>query len=171
MKSAELDPETFAPTCRSYPALKWQTDVTFHVPASEAVSVLAPTCTEKGYSTYRCTECGESFLKDYTGPLSHDFCEHEGVPQDCADCVYTAPGCETEGSMVHTCRRDGCEATKTDIIPAVGHTPIDSSIQIYPAYKTYTCAVCGGENIVAWNDPRLQSMALPTADAASNHAS
>ena len=80
--------------------------------------------------------------------------------------MYTAPGCETEGSIVHTCRRDGCEAAKTDIIPAVGHTPIDSSIQIYPAYKTYTCAVCGGENIVAWNDPRLAHMMMPEADAA-----
>ena len=160
MKSADLDTEAFGPTCSGYPALKWQTGVTFHVPASEAQSVTDPTCTEKGYSTYLCTICNESFRKDYQTPLGHDFCEHEGVPADCTDCVYTAPGCETEGSIVHTCRRVGCDVTKTDVIPATGHTQLEDSVQTFPAYKTYTCAVCGTQNIVEWNDPRLAYVTL-----------
>lgn len=160
MKNADLNPETFAPTCSSYPALKWQTGVTFHAPDSEAQSVTAPTCTEKGYSTYLCTECKNSFRKDYQAPLGHNFCEHEGVPADCTDCVYTAPGCETEGSIVHTCRRVGCDVTKTDVIPATGHTQLEDSVQTFPAYKTYTCAVCGTQNIVEWNDPRLAYVTL-----------
>ena len=160
MKSADLDTEAFGPTCSGYPALKWQTGVTFHAPDSEAQSVTAPTCTEKGYSTYLCTECKNSFRKDYQAPLGHNFCEHEGVPADCTDCVYTAPGCETEGSIVHTCRRVGCDVTKTDVIPATGHTQLEDSVQTFPAYKTYTCAVCGTQNIVEWNDPRLAYVTL-----------
>ncbi len=166
MKNAELNPETFAPTCGGYPALLWQTDVTFHAQGAQQ-SVVPATCTERGYTAYLCTACGESFRKEFIAPRGHDFCEHEGVPEDCTDCVYTEPGCETEGSIVHTCRREGCDVKKTDVIPATGHTPLEDSIQTFPAYRTYTCAVCGQENIIAWNDPRLAHVTL-TGDGISD---
>ena len=34
--------------------------------------VTAPTCTEKGYTTYTCT-CGDSYKKDFVSALGHDF--------------------------------------------------------------------------------------------------
>lgn len=166
MKSADLG-DGFKLICDGYPALAWQTGVTAHAAAAEAQSVTAPTCTEKGYKTYLCTLCRESFRKDYTAPLGHDFCEHEGVPENCTDCVYTAPDCETEGSIVHTCRRDDCNEKKTDVIPALGHTLRGDPIQTFPAYKTYACSVCEQENIIVWNDPRLAHMTLPEANASN----
>ena len=159
MKNADLDPEVFAPTCGGYPALLWQTDVTFHVQGKLQESVPA-TCTEKGYTSYLCTQCGQNFRKEFAVPLGHAFCEHTDTPTGCGNCVYTAPGCETEGSLVHICSREGCEATKIDVIPATGHTPLESSVRVFPAYRTYTCAVCSQEHIVEWNDPRLAHVTL-----------
>ena len=159
MKNADLDPEVFAPTCGGYPALLWQTDVTFHGQGELQESVPA-TCTEKGYTSYLCTQCSQSFRKEFAVPLGHAFCEHTDTPTGCGNCVYTAPGCETEGSLVHICSREGCEATKIDVIPATGHTPLESSVRVFPAYRTYTCAVCGQEHIVEWNDPRLAHVTL-----------
>ncbi len=33
--------------------------------------VTDPTCTEKGYTTYICTECGDNYRDDYTDPAGH----------------------------------------------------------------------------------------------------
>lgn len=166
MKNADLNAETFGPTCHGYPALLWQTDVTFHVQGA-LQSTVAATCTERGYTAYLCTKCEAVYRTGFTAALGHDFCDHtENIP-DCSDCVYTAPGCETEGSIVHTCRRDGCDVTRTDILPATGHTPLESSIQTFPAYQIYTCAVCGETGLVEWNDPRLAHVTL-TGDGISN---
>ena len=35
--------------------------------------VTAPTCTEKGYTTYTCTKCGYTYTGDETAALGHDF--------------------------------------------------------------------------------------------------
>lgn len=69
MKSAELG-EGYKLACNRYPALAWQTDVTAHTPAEETV-VTAPTCTERGYTTYTCTNCTESYMGDYVDALGH----------------------------------------------------------------------------------------------------
>ncbi len=35
--------------------------------------VTAPTCLERGYTTYTCTGCGDSYVDDYTEPQGHHF--------------------------------------------------------------------------------------------------
>ena len=49
---------------------------------SYAAAVTAPTCTEKGYTTYAC-ECGESYVADYVDALGHNYvdgkCTHCGA--------------------------------------------------------------------------------------------
>jgi len=35
--------------------------------------VLAPTCTKRGYTTYTCTVCGDSYKDHYTAALGHDW--------------------------------------------------------------------------------------------------
>lgn len=35
--------------------------------------VTSPTCTEQGYTTYTCFECGDEYVSDYTSELGHDF--------------------------------------------------------------------------------------------------
>ena len=69
MKSAELNTEAFGLACGGYPALRWQQGVTFH--KAEGGTAVAPTCTERGYTTHVCTLCGESFRDTYVAATGH----------------------------------------------------------------------------------------------------
>ena len=156
LKDADLS-DAFGPVCGGYPALRWQSDVTFHEAAGEG-TVTAPLCTVKGYTRYSCSKCGESYRTAYTAPLGHDFCEDLDGSDN--SCVLTAPTCTQPGKIVRTCRRDGCTETKEDIVPAKGHTPKDGTEQVFTGYKTYVCAVCG-ETYTVWDDDRLSHVSYP----------
>lgn len=156
LKDADLS-DAFGPVCGGYPALRWQTDVTFHEAAGEG-TVTAPLCTVKGYTSYSCSKCGESYRTAYTAPLGHDFCEDLDGSDN--SCVLTAPTCTQPGRIVRTCRRDGCSETKEDIVPAKGHTPKDGTEQVFTGYKTYECAVCG-KTYTVWDDDRLGHVSYP----------
>ena len=156
LKDADLS-DAFGPVCGGYPALRWQTDVTFHEAAGEG-TVTAPLCTVKGYTSYSCSKCGESYRTAYVAALGHDFCEDLDGSDN--SCVLTAPTCTQPGKIVRTCRRDGCSETKEDIVPAKGHTPKDGTEQVFTGYKTYVCAVCG-ETYTVWDDDRLGHVSYP----------
>lgn len=156
LKDADLS-DAFGPVCGGYPALRWQTDVTFHKANGEG-TVVDPLCTVKGYTRFTCSECGESYRTAYTAPLGHDFCEDADGSDN--SCVLTAPTCTQPGKIVRTCRRDGCTETKEDIVPAKGHTPKDGTEQVFTGYKTYVCAVCG-ETYTVWDDDRLGHVSYP----------
>ena len=156
LKDADLS-DAFGPVCGGYPALRWQTDVTFHEASSEG-TVTAPLCTVKGYTSYSCSKCGESYRTAYVAALGHDFCEDLDGSDN--SCVLTAPTCTQPGKIVRTCRRDGCSETKEDIVPAKGHTPKDGTEQVFTGYKTYECAVCG-ETYTVWDDDRLGHVSYP----------
>ena len=156
LKDADLS-DAFGPVCGGYPALRWQTDVTFHEAAGEG-TLTAPLCTVKGYTSYSCSKCGKSYRTAYTAPLGHDFCEDLDGSDN--SCVLTAPTCTQPGKIVRTCRRDGCSETKEDIVPAKGHTPKDGTEQVFTGYKTYECAVCG-ETYTVWHDDRLGHVSYP----------
>lgn len=149
--------DAFGPVCGGYPALRWQSDVTFHKANGEG-TVVDPLCTVKGYTRFTCSECGESYRTAYTAPLGHDFCEDLDGSDN--SCVLTAPTCTQPGKIVRTCRRDGCSETKEDIVPAKGHTPKDGTEQVFTGYKTYECAVCG-ETYTVWDDDRLGHVSYP----------
>ena len=156
LKDADLS-DAFGPVCGGYPALRWQSDVTFHEASSEG-TVTAPLCTVKGYTSYSCSKCGESYRTAYVAALGHDFCEDLDGSDN--SCVLTAPTCTQPGKIVRTCRRDGCSETKEDIVPAKGHTPKDGTEQVFTGYKTYECAVCG-ETYTVWDDDRLGHVSYP----------
>ena len=156
LKDADLS-DAFGPVCGGYPALRWQTDVTFHEANGEG-TVTAPLCTVKGYTSYSCSKCGESYRTAYTAPLGHDFCEDLDGSDN--SCVLTAPTCTQPGRIVRTCRRDGCSETKEDIVPAKGHTPKDGTEQVFTGYKTYECAVCG-KTYTVWDDDHLGHVSYP----------
>lgn len=156
LKDADLS-DAFGPVCGGYPALRWQTDATFHKANGEG-TVVDPLCTVKGYTRFTCSECGESYRTAYTAPLGHDFCEDLDGSDN--SCVLTAPTCTQPGRIVRTCRRDGCSETKEDIVPAKGHTPKDGTEQVFTGYKTYVCAVCG-ETYTVWDDDRLGHVSYP----------
>lgn len=156
LKDADLS-DAFGPVCGGYPALRWQSDVTFHEANGEG-TVRAPLCTVKGYTSYSCSKCGESYRTAYVAALGHDFCEDLDGSDN--SCVLTAPTCTQPGKIVRTCRRDGCSETKEDIVPAKGHTPKDGTEQVFTGYKTYVCAVCG-ETYTVWDDDRLGHVSYP----------
>lgn len=156
LKDADLS-DAFGPVCGGYPALRWQTDVTFHEAAGEG-TVTAPLCTVKGYTSYSCSKCGESYRTAYVAALGHDFCEDADGSD--GNCTLTPPTCTKTGKIVRTCRRTGCSETKEDIVPAKGHTPKDGTEQVFTGYKTYVCAVCG-ETYTVWDDDRLGHVSYP----------
>ncbi len=161
LENADLS-DAFAPVCNGYPALMWQKDVTFHE-ANGGGTVTAAQCTEKGYTSYTCATCEAEYRKNYTPALGHNFCEDT---EGCKDCKLTPPTCTQTGRIVRTCRRDGCTETKTDIVPAKGHTPKDGTEQVFIGYKTYECAVCG-ETYKQWDDDRIGHVSYPEQTVAS----
>ena len=77
---------------------------------SYSLSVTQPTCTEKGYTTYTCSICGDSYTDNEVAALGHDYVA-----------AVTEPTCTAKGHTTHTCSRcqDSYTDTETD---ALGHS-------------------------------------------------
>ena len=90
--------------------------------------VTEPTCTEKGYTTHTCADCGDSYVDSYTDALGHDFGEWT---------VTTAPTCAAKGIETRTCSR--CDATETRDVDALGHDTVHHEA------KAATCTEIGWE--------------------------
>lgn len=150
LKDADLS-DAFKPVCGGgYPALSWQTDVTFHETTGTG-TVTAATCTAKGYTTFTCSKCNASYRTTYTAALGHDFCEDT---TGCTNCVLKDSTCTETGTITRTCKRTGCSVTKVDTVPAKGHTPKDGTGETHIGYTTYICAVCG-KSYQDWTDDLL----------------
>ena len=70
----------------------------------------APTCTEKGYTTYTCATCGDHYTADEVAALGHDY-----------EAVVTAPTCTEDGYTTYTCRNCGDRRTG-HVVGALGHS-------------------------------------------------
>lgn len=99
----------------------------------EAV-VTNPTCTSEGFTTYTCTNCGNSYVDNIVAPLDHAYSS-----------VVTSPDCENKGFTTYTC--DDCGNSYIDnIVAALGHsynsyvTPPTCNSE---GYTTYSCNTCG----------------------------
>ena len=93
--------------------------------------ITAPTCTEKGYTTYTCSICGDSYVADEVAALGHSY-----------ESVTTEATCTENGSVVYTCH---CGDSYTEVIPATGHAykaVVTAPTCVDAGYTTYTCA-CG----------------------------
>ena len=102
--------------------------------SNEAV-VTAPTCTEKGYTTYTCSVCGKVEVKDEVTAKGHSYSET----------ITTAPDCTNKGLKTFTCTV--CGDSYPEAIDALGHTFDEGSVTAptctKKGYTTYTCTVCG----------------------------
>ena len=109
----------------------------------EAV-VTAPTCQERGYTTYTCAVCGESYVGDYVDKLDH---EYEGI--------VTAPTCTEQGYTTYTCTNCGESyvGDYTDPIPHSYETVITEPTCSEQGYTTYTCKHCGESYVDDYTDP------------------
>ena len=77
---------------------------------SGVVTVVEPTCTEKGYTVTQCIRCTETKISNYTAALGHNCPSVEMVKE---------PTCTAEGSAVGQCAV--CKETITSVISALGH--------------------------------------------------
>ena len=69
------------------------------LPHNYELTVTEPTCTTCGYTTYVCTDCGNTVVDDYVDPC-HTFGNWE---------VYVAPTCKQSGLERRYCEVEGCE--------------------------------------------------------------
>ena len=110
-----------------------------------------PTCTEDGHEKYyECSRCHKKFsdaegTNEISAPekidkLGHDWDEGE---------VTTKPECEAEGTRTFHCKRDGCTQTKTESIPAKGHSKEPEHHDAVPpthenegSHEYYECPDC-----------------------------
>ncbi len=125
--------------------------------------VTAPTCTDKGYTTFTCTRCGDSYVGDEVAPKGHTpgaaaTCTANQTCTVCGTVVagklghdykaeVTAPTCTDKGYTTHTCARCNDSYTDTEVA-AKGHTPGDWIVDKEPAAgvegsKHKECMACG----------------------------
>ena len=92
----------------------------------EAGETVAPTCADKGYTEYICTECGRVIHSDYVDATG------EHILGD----WYTAsePTCATAGEQRRDCEL--CDYYETDEIPATGEHNYRTSLELPPVDYT-----------------------------------
>lgn len=97
----------------------------------------AATCTQSGYSGFRCTICDQT--KDFVSvpQLGHDWSEWT---------IFQAPQCSASGLQSRTCLR--CHRQEETEIPATAHsysTWIQEPTCGRAGYTLHTCVTCGHE--------------------------
>ena len=94
-------------------------------------SVVAPTCTEQGYTLHTC-KCGDSFKDTYVSALGHDYAVSSVI----------APTCTEQGYTTYTCSRCG-HSYNDNYVDALGH---EYGKPVYLGREEghrYTCSRCG----------------------------
>ena len=160
-----------------YPILVWQKLAEGQSEHTlEVTTVVAPTCTEQGYTVYTCTACGETVKADFVPANGHSYeesvvaptCEKDGYTNHvCSVCgdsyrdnyvdaaghqytlTVTAPTCTAAGYATHLCSVCG-HSYVDSIVPATGHSYEDTVTAptcTAAGYTTHTCSVCGDSYI------------------------
>ena len=68
-------------------------------------AVTSPTCSEKGYTTYTCSNCGHSYVTDYVDTIPHEFGEWS---------VVTEPTVNSTGLKIQRCKK--CHMVQSMVI-------------------------------------------------------
>ena len=108
--------------------------VTTHV-HSYTEQVIAPTCTDQGYTIHTCSGCDSTYRDSYVSPLGHSFGRWA---------ESKAAACTAEGEETRTCTR--CGQTQIQPIPAIGHeyiSTVTAPTCTQPGFTTFTCTRCG----------------------------
>ena len=116
---------------------------TIHSIISSDGVVTEPVCTAEGYTTYKCTACGEDVIGNIVDALGHDY-----------QAEVTNPTCTEQGYTTHTCSR--CDDAYVDTyVDAIGHKDrgeITEPTCTEKGYTTHTCEVCGDVRIDTYVD-------------------
>ena len=135
--------------------------------------VTTPTCTEMGYTTCTCANCGHSYKTDYTKATGHTPGQAATctTPQLCTTCgatlaealghdyqeEVTAPTCTELGYTTHTCAN--CSRSyKTDYTSATGHVPGQAATCTTPQL----CTTCGAVLAEALGHDYREEVTAPT---------
>ncbi|MBR4131941.1 MAG: metallophosphoesterase, partial [Oscillospiraceae bacterium] len=100
--------------------------------------VTEPTCTAKGYTTYTCTKCGDSYVGDEVAALGHDYVD--GV---CTRCGKKDPN---KPVLVYTAA-DSVEAGKTYVIVADGKYALNNVSVDLGSYSSSTTNSLGATEV------------------------
>lgn len=125
----------FAYECKRCGAFNPIPDETCDHASAEVIEVVAPTCTEDGYTTYQCSMCGHEW-DEKSNKRGHNYIA-----------VVTDPTCTAKGYTTHTCSRcnDSYKDSYTDMI---SHSWSGWTIAIEPdcdddGSEKRTCSECG----------------------------
>ena len=118
--------------------------------------VIEPTCTTGGYTTYRCTICGDTYQGDITPAAGHSYTS-----------VVTRPTCIEQGYTTYSCSICGTNY-RGDYVNATGHSY--NSVVTKPTctaqgYTTYTCRSCGSSYKDNYTTPKGHSYSTSTVAA------
>ncbi len=104
---------------------------------------ISPTCTAMGYTEYKCDNCDDSYVGDYTDKIAHDYKQ-----------TVTNPTCTEHGFTTNTCINCGDEFVSdyTEKKPHNYNTVITKPTCTEFGYTTYTCADCGDSYISDYTD-------------------
>ena len=129
-------------------------------------TVVAPTCTEQGYTEHICS-CGDSYRDSYVPALGHDF----------AWVVDREPTDTEAGEKHEECNRCHEKRNEGTIIPPQGgqHTHSYDSVITAPTctergYTTHTCS-CGDSYVDTYLDPLGHNWAASTYVWAGDYSS
>jgi len=126
--------------------------------------ITAPTCEDKGYTTYTCATCNDSYKADETAALGHT---RQTVVGNDATCTSTGL---TDGVVCSVCDK---VLIAQAVIPAKGHDY--ESVVTAPTcqdagYTTNTCSVCGDAYVTNYVSAKGHSygasVTAPTCEAA-----
>ena len=118
----------------------WYTAFTGHNYASV---ITPPTCTEQGFTTYTCADCGDSYVSDYVAATGHT--AGTAVVEDTIDATCTADGSYNSNVYCTVC---GDKVSGTQYaIPALGHDEVTHDAQAadctHVGWDAYvTCSRC-----------------------------
>ena len=106
-------------------------------------NVISPTCTAMGYTEYKCDNCDDSYIGDYTDKAEHKYAKN-----------ITAPTCTEHGYTTNTCVNCGDEFVSdyTEKKPHNYNAEITKPTCTGFGYTTYTCADCGDKYISDYTD-------------------
>ena len=124
--------------------------VTFAKHDLTKIEAKAATCTEDGYEEYYiCKRCNRIFsdaegTKEISAPVVIKALGHEWD----GGTVTKAATCTEAGTKVYKCTHSGCQETRTETLPALGHDlkeiPEKAPTATEPGnYKYYECLRCG----------------------------
>ena len=107
--------------------------------------VTEPTCTEGGYTTYFCTECGDSYIDDYVDALGHMMTDWR---------MNKNPTCAEEGEEIRVCYRCGHEESRA--VEKLEHSyyiVVTQPTCTEGGYTSHICGHCGATYTTDHLDP------------------